>query len=136
MKAQTISSEKTWESSDGTRSIWEVSLKGDDGKTYRLKTYSERISQVGYSGEVKSYVNPRGERFVRQVPSPDRPAFNKAGASDTGRDDRTIKAQWAIGQAVSVVQKSDPTLDDDFYTRVEMTAAKFFNMVDKIKEGN
>src|SRR4051794_14659314 len=65
MNVKTINSEQIWQSSDGQRTIWEVTLKADDDKEYKLKTYSSKISQMGFEGEVRSYVNPRGERFVR-----------------------------------------------------------------------
>lgn len=78
MQVKTIHGEQVWQSSDGQRTIWEVSLKGDDGKDYRLKTYSNKIAQLGFEGEVRSYVNPRGERFVRQLPTNTKPSFHPA----------------------------------------------------------
>src|SRR4051812_23990974 len=69
-------------------------LRGPDGKDYLLKTYSSLIAQVGYEGEVRSYINPRGERFVRQVPVAHTPRHPEHEAS--------IRAQWAIGQAINL----------------------------------
>jgi len=65
MRVETIGAEQVWQSSDGQRTIWEVRLRGPDGKDYLLKTYSSLIAQVGYEGEIRSYINPRGERFVQ-----------------------------------------------------------------------
>lgn len=94
MQVKTINAEQVWASSDGQRTIWEVTLRASDGKEYRLKTYSNKIAQMGFEGEVRSYVNPRGERFVRQVPVAAKPSFS--------RDDSAIRAQWAIGQAINL----------------------------------
>lgn len=94
MQVKTINAEQVWTSGDGQRTIWEVTLRATDGKEYRLKTYSNKIAQMGFEGEVRSYVNPRGERFVRQVPVAAKPSYS--------RDDSAIRAQWAIGQAINL----------------------------------
>jgi hypothetical protein len=132
MNVTTVKSQKVWESKDSDRIIWEVTLKGDDGKQYRVKTYSAKISKEGYKGEVKSYVNPKGDRFVRQVPQTT--DFGGGKSTYVPRDEASIKAQWAIGQAVTAIQKTDPTVDDDFYNRVEMAAKKFIKMIDVVKK--
>jgi hypothetical protein len=67
MHVQTHESKQIWQSPDGQRTIWEVTLKSDDGADYRLKTYSPDIGTPGWSGEVRSYRSPRGDRFVRQT---------------------------------------------------------------------
>jgi hypothetical protein len=124
MNAKTIHSEQVWQSSDGQRTIWEVTLKADDGKEYRLKTYSAKIAQMGYEGEVRSYVNPRGERFVRQVPTNTKPSFS--------RDDSAIRAQWAIGQAINLasvkMEKEAITLPV-----IEKYAKELFATVSRVK---
>jgi hypothetical protein len=94
MKVKTIRSEQVWQSSDGKRTIWEVTVAAD-GKEYMLKTYSDQIKTIGWEGEVRSYVNERGDRFLRQVPGDDKQGRYK-------RDDSSIKAQWAIGQAINL----------------------------------
>jgi hypothetical protein len=123
MNAKTIHSEQVWQSSDGQRTIWEVTLKADDGKEYRLKTYSNKIAQLGFDGEVRSYVNPRGERFVRQVPST-KPAFQ--------RDDSAIRAQWAIGQAINLASVK---MDKEAITLpvIEKYAKELFATVSRVK---
>jgi hypothetical protein len=123
MNVKTINSEQVWQSSDGQRTIWEVTLKADDGKEYKLKTYSNKIAQLGYEGEVRSYLNPRGERFVRQVPAT-KPSFQ--------RDDYAIRAQWAIGQAINLasvkMDKEEITLPV-----IEKYAKELFETVSRVK---
>jgi hypothetical protein len=123
MNVKTIHSEQVWQSSDGQRTIWEVTLKADDGKEYRLKTYSSKIAQMGFDGEVRSYVNPRGERFVRQVPST-KPSF--------ARDDNAIRAQWAIGQAINLASVK---MDKEAITLpvIEKYAKELFATVSRVK---
>src|SRR4051812_13203087 len=98
MRVTTKSSQQIWQSSDGQRTIWEVTVRADDGKDYRLKTYSSKIAEEGYEGEVRSYINPRGERFVRQVPEFSKPQ----------RDEAAIRAQWAVGQAINLLSVKMP----------------------------
>lgn len=123
MNAKTIHSEQVWQSSDGQRTIWEVTLKADDNKEYRLKTYSAKIAQMGFDGEVRSYMNPRGERFVRQVPST-KPSFQ--------RDDGAIRAQWAIGQAINLASVK---MDKEAITLpvIEKYAKELFATVSRVK---
>lgn len=128
MKVKTIASEQVWKAADGSRTIWEVTLKPidetDKGKEYRLKTYSEKIGTVGYEGEVRSYVNPRGDRFVRGVPD-EKPKHY-------GRDDLSIRAQWAIGQAINLASVK---MDKDQITLpvIEKYARELFATVSRVK---
>lgn len=123
MNVTTINSEQVWQSSDGQRTIWEVTLKGDDDKEYKLKTYSTKIAQMGFKGEVRSYLNPRGERFVRQVPAT-KPSFQ--------RDDYAIRAQWAIGQAINLASVK---MDKEAITLpvIEKYAKELFDTVTRVK---
>lgn len=127
MQAKTINVEQVWQSSDGQRTIWEVNLKAGDGKEYRLKTYSNKIATLGFEGDVRSYLNPRGERFVRQVPST-KPTF-KSGYQ---RDDYAIRAQWAIGQAINLASVK---MDKDAITLpvIEKYAKELFQTVSRVK---
>ncbi|HEX7368272.1 MAG TPA: hypothetical protein VF261_01285 [Candidatus Saccharimonadales bacterium] len=99
MQAKTTHSERIWQSPDGKRTIWEVQLRAEDSSDYRLKTYSPAVAQLGFRGQVKSYLNRFGERFVRQDAEANRAAKASSGYS---RDDNAIKAQWAIGQAINL----------------------------------
>lgn len=94
MNVKTTNVQQIWQSPDGKRTIWEVTLRAGDNHDYKLKTYSPEIARLGFSGEVRSYLNPRGDRFVRQVTA------DKHGGYQ--RDDNAIRAQWAIGQAINL----------------------------------
>ena len=124
MQVKTIHAEQIWASSDGQRTIWEVTLRASDGKEYRLKTYSNKIAQMGFEGEVRSYVNPRGERFVRQIPTATKPNFS--------RDDNAIRAQWAIGQAINLASVK---MDKEAITLpvIEKYAKELFATVSRVK---
>jgi hypothetical protein len=122
MISKTIHSEKVWQSPDGQKSIWEVMLHAD-GTEYKLKTFSPRISQIGFEGEVESYVNPRGDRFVKQ---------KATRSSANNRDQNVIRAQWAIGQSIAL---SAATMRKDAITMelIEHKAHELYEMVDRIK---
>jgi hypothetical protein len=130
MQVKTTNTEQIWQSPDGARSIWEVTLKADDGHEYRLKTYSPKVSQLGFSGEVESYQNPRGDRFVRQKPHATAASSTPAGSYH--RDDNAIKAQWAIGQAINLasvkMDKKDITMPV-----IENYAKELFATVGRVK---
>jgi hypothetical protein len=66
MQVKTLASEKVWQSMDGERTIWNVKVE-HDGKQYPLKTFSQQIAREGFEGEVETYVNKRGDRFVKQA---------------------------------------------------------------------
>jgi len=127
MQAKTINSEQVWQSPDGKRTIWEVQLQAEDGSDYKLKTYSPQIASLGFKGQVKSYLNRFGERFVRQD------AQDKAEkARSYGRDDNAIKAQWAIGQAISLASVK---MDKESITLpiIEEYAKQLYATVSRVK---
>lgn len=130
MKAKTLSSEQVWQSPDGQKTIWNVEIEAD-GATYPLKTFSTRIAEVGYEGEVESYVNQRGDRFVKQTPSP-QPAGGAGSRGYAGRDDAAIKAQWAIGQAIAL---TSATMDKKAINLqiIEDYAKQLFATVSRVK---
>jgi hypothetical protein len=124
MKAKTISSEQVWQSPDGQKTIWNVKLTAD-GKEYALKTFSAKVAEVGFEGEVESYLNQRGDRFVKQVP-----VANKSGGYT--RDDAGIRAQWAIGQAIAL---TSATMDKKSINLqiIEDYAKQLFATVSRVK---
>jgi len=125
MNVKTINSQQLWQSSDGRRTIWEVTLQNDGGDQYRLKTYSPKISQLGFRGAVKSYLNARGERFVRQdIAVTQKPSYS--------RDDNAIRAQWAIGQAINLASVK---MDKEAITLpvIEKYAKELFATVSRVK---
>lgn len=127
MQVKTTHTEQIWQSPDGKRKIWEVTLSDEKGSNYRLKTYSPKIGQMGFVGEVKSYLNRFGERFVRQV----LPAKAKTTAGYQ-RDDNAIRAQWAIGQAINLAAVK---MDKDAITLpvIENYAKELFATVSRVK---
>lgn len=66
MRAKTTKTEQAWQSPDGSRTIWKVVLE-TDGKQYPLQTFSQKIAEVGFEGDVETYLSKKGDRFVRQV---------------------------------------------------------------------
>lgn len=130
MQVKTIDSEQIWQSPDGTKKIWSVQLKTPEGKDYRLKTYSTAVARPNFSGEVYSYADKRGERFVRQVPKPK--AGTEAGKPSFTRDDNAIRAQWAIGQAINLASVK---MDKEAITLpvIERYARELFATVSRVK---
>jgi len=124
MEVKTTHTEQVWQSPDGKRKIWEATLKDEQGKEYRLKTYSSKIGQMGFTGSVKSYENRYGERFVR-LDEPVKPAAYR-------RDDYAIRAQWAIGQAINLAAVK---MDKDKITLpvIEKYAKELFATVSRVK---
>lgn len=125
MRAKTINSEQVWKSPDGQKTIWEVTLEAG-GKQYPLKTFSNKIAEPGFEGDVESYANQRGDRFVKQAPKP-QGAGNQSGYS---RDDAAIKAQWAIGQAIAltsaIMDKKDISMQviEDYAKQLYATVSR------------
>jgi hypothetical protein len=134
MRVTTVKSEQIWQSPDGKRTIWEVTLQGAPGEgEYRLKTYSEVIAKEGWSGEVEDYLNPKGEKFVRQ-PKHDFTGNPGRGGNYQPRDDDAIRAQWSIGRAVDTIDWKDPELDlAHVLTVVERRANAFYDLVYRVK---
>lgn len=127
MRAKTLSSEQVWQSPDGQKTIWHVVVEAD-GKQYPLKTFSSKIAVVGFEGDIESYTNQRGDRFVKQVHK----APAAAGTGYQGRDDAAIKAQWAIGQAIAL---TSATMDKKSINLklIEDYAKQLFATVSRVK---
>jgi hypothetical protein len=129
MQVATIDSEQSWQSPDGQKKIWSVKLETPEGKDYLLKTYSQAVAHPNFKGEVYSYLNKRGERFVRQAAKTPAQVTASKGYS---RDDDAIRAQWAIGQAINLasvkMEKQDITLPV-----IERYARELFATVSRVK---
>lgn len=135
MKAQTLTSKEEWKSPDGQRTIWEVAIKADDGKDYKLKTFSEKIAQVGFEGEVESYLNSRGDRFIKQVAQEGGYKGGRGGSK--GNNQPVIQAQWAIGQARGFIRDRGEILPEkEYWLEVEKTAVKLIEVVNNILGGS
>lgn len=130
MKVKTISTKEVWKAPDGKKTIWEVTLKADDGQEYGLKTFSEKVAAEGFEGEVESYVNNRGDRFVKQV-AKQNPYGGKGNYSP--KDQESIRAQWAIGQAVTMNIAPGMTFNGDFFKNVQEHAKRLYSMVEEVR---
>lgn len=124
MQVKTTDSRQVWQSPDGEKTIWEVTLRGEDNKEYGLKTYSSAIGGLGFTGDVETYVNQRGDRFVRQ-------ARKQPVVAGDARD-MSIRAQWAIGQAIAL---ASATMDKKTITMgvIERYAKDLFASVSRVK---
>jgi hypothetical protein len=120
MFVKTVDSKQVWQSPDGQKTIWDVLLEAE-GKEYPLKTFSAAIAEKGFQGDVESYVNQRGDRFVRQVVH-----------SPSEARDYSIRAQWAIGQAIAL---ASATMDKKAITMpvIEGYAKELFATVSRVK---
>jgi hypothetical protein len=110
MQVKTIDSEQVWQSPD------------------QLKTYSGMVASPNFTGEVYSYLDKRGERFVRQAAK----AKTTAGKGGYSRDDDAIRAQWAIGQAINLASVK---MDKEAITLpvIERYARELFATVSRVK---
>jgi hypothetical protein len=61
-----------------------------------------------------------------------KPAPKAGFANFTPKDQEAIRAQWAIGQAVSLEKKADGTYE---LKTIELTAGNLFAMVERVKNG-
>lgn len=125
MLVETIRSEQVWQSPDGHKRIWQVVVRADERNTaYSLKTFSSKIAVIGFKGDVESYVNKRGERFVRQT-------LRHKQSAEVNRDSN-IRAQWAIGQAIAL---ASATMDKQKISMpvIENYAKELFASVSRVK---
>ena len=126
----TVTSKSIWKTPDGQREIFELGMDYQ-GQPLKAKTFSKEISAVGWNGDVETYEREGrngSETFVKQ---PEKEGNFGGGAkpSYTPRDDSHIKAQWAIGQAITVLaDKGSVDLE-----LTEALAKDLFAMVDRVK---
>jgi len=125
MQVTTTDTKQVWQSPDGEKTIWEVTLRGEDDKEYGLKTFSSAVGTLGFTGDVETYVNQRGDRFVRQV-------VKKQPVMAGDQRDLSIRAQWAIGQAIAL---ASATMDKKSITMgvIEKYAKDLFASVSRVK---
>lgn len=146
LQVTTESAEKVWESPDGQRIIFRVTMDWK-GKRVVAKTYSRAIAKEGFSGEVETYEKEgkRGvEIFVKQPP---KEGFTGGSTSSEGRksgsgyqpkDEKAIQAMWAIDKAkdltIAYGKFKETTPIDEVFSSIEAYAQGLFNMVDRVKE--
>lgn len=133
MKAKTLNSSKVWSSPDGTRNIYQVTLEAE-GKKYGIQTFSDEIAVVGFEGEVETY-DRDGKKFVKQ-PKQEGGYKGGGGGNNAARlkadaaKQQEIRAEWAIGKAISSLQIFP--LDESALTQVKDLAANLYSMVDDV----
>lgn len=135
MKVKTTNSTLVWQSPDGEKKIWSVTLQDEEGKEYTLKTYSEAISKEGFEGDVESYPGKKpGEKFVKQ------PNQGNSGGGNTARlkadaiKQKEIRAEWAIAKAIGTLGVFTP--DEKMLKQVRDLASKLYEMVDDVIADN
>lgn len=124
-------------------SIWKIKLE-IDGEQQLYSTMSKALANMGFQGDVELYTNDKGKEYVRQAPKQEEPATaqpKKEWKSDDefwSAKDATIKAQWAIGQAVSITNTVatvlGENLNNDQMASIETTAKALFAMVDRVAQ--
>lgn len=120
---------KDWESQYGKFKSYLVQLEGNGEPVQINKKAESEAPQVGDKVFGKIEEVEFGDRTLQKF---------KAGKKPYGggyqRDDSAIRAQWAIGQAVSStsVQTFEGKLDF-YYEALESKAKKFYAMVDRVK---
>lgn len=138
----TKDSELVWKSPDGQRELFKVGFD-IEGKPFSAKTYSGAIATEGWTGDILVEERPGkngSETFVKQAPREDgafggQPSTGGRPAGNTPRDDSHIKAQWAIGQSVTVHNEVADLNATDLQS-VESLAVEFFDMVDRVKNAH
>lgn len=134
MKVETTSARQVWQSPDKERTIWEVNVKDEAGKTWPLKTFSPEIAAVGFNGEVETYDGKDGQKFVKQ-PKP-QGGYSGGGGGNAARlkadaaKQKEIRAEWAIGKAITSLGIFP--LDDDALKQVQALATKLYGMVEAV----
>jgi len=134
MKVKTTASEQIWQSPDKAKTIWNVTLEDEKGTEYRLKTFSEAIAKTDFEGEVESYLNNKGDRFVKQPQA----AGGYGGGNNAARlkadakKQSEIRAEWAISKAITSLGIFP--LDAEALVKVEALAAELYSMVDNVIE--
>jgi hypothetical protein len=115
MTAKTVGSELAWQSPDGTRKIYKVTLDVN-GQTAMANTYSEKISQVGWSGEVESYEKPGKGDFPAQtfVKQPQKEGgYGGGGRASRETDPFTMYLSYAKDLAIACV--TEGTFHENLY---------------------
>ena len=115
-KAVTRKSTVAWKSPDGQRTIHEVVLEVE-GEPFKTQTFSEKIAEVGFEGEVEVY-DKNGKQFVRQAPKEG--YTSGTGASSYGqrgggvaRDSFTMYMSYAKDLLVACINRGDKISYED-----------------------
>ena len=121
-----------WQSPDGQKTIWQVTVKDENGKADGLQTFSEAIAKKGFEGDVETY-QKGDKRFVKQV---QQEGGYKGGGNNATRlkadatKQREIRAEWAIAKAIQTLGIFP--LDDAALKQVEEVSVKLYDLVDTV----
>lgn len=124
-QAVTKRATEVWKSPDGARVLYEVVVEVN-GKLVKAKTWSAKIAQPGFTGDLESYQKEGRdgtETFVKQKP---KEGYGGGGGRQP-KDEAAIKAMWAIGQSIQF-NGADASMGD-----IETGAETLFDMVDRVK---
>lgn len=138
-QATTKEAEQIWASPDGQRKLRKVIMEVN-GASVEVRTYSDQIATVGWSGTVETYEKPgkdghAAQTFVKQPPKEGGYSGGSASTSGSGkptyqpRDDDAIKAMFAIKGAVELAKLNPKSTIID----VEATARQLYDMVERVK---
>jgi hypothetical protein len=94
----------------------------------------EKTSQAGkqYLRFYREQKDDNQASFTASTSTPPAPSGQPVKKEWQPRDDNAIRAQWAIGQAVSKVEL--PFTDASYYQSVESVAKKLYAMVETVKD--
>ena len=133
---KTQSAESVWKSPDGKIEMFDISLE-TNGKNATAKTYSKKVATVGFEGEVETYKKPDrhgAQQTFLKLPVNENYQSNNRGygkkPSYQPKDEKAIKAMWAIGQAVAIATAKN---NAQAYDTIEEQAKDLFLMVDRVK---
>jgi hypothetical protein len=148
LQVTTKEAKQVWASPDGQRKIHEVILEWE-GKSVKAKSYSDAIATVGFTGEVETYEKDGRngiESFVKQAPkegggygstnsSSGSPGQTSSKSSYQPKDEKGIKAMWAIGQAVQlyIAEFGSAEKQPETIPVVQAYAEDLFALVDRVK---
>jgi hypothetical protein len=107
----TIAGQQTWQSDDGRIKKYEVVLDVD-GKHFKADTYSEKISQKGWKGDIETYEKADRNGVVRTyVKQPAReggyPNRGGGGGKSSPADSHTMYTSYVKDIAIALLETSD-----------------------------
>ncbi len=107
LNAKTVNSKEIWSSPDRSKTIYEVTIEAN-GQKYVAKTYSNKISQVGWSGTVETYEKEGRNGHETFLKQPQQEGRNYQGQSYQGKNSQprsefTMYLSYAKDLAVALI---------------------------------
>lgn len=99
--AKTLSSEQVWQSDDGQITKYDVVMESE-GRSFKSQTFSKKIAQVGFEGEVESYPDKKypEKKLVRQPKRDFGGGYRSGGKSN---NDEAMYRTSALKNAVEML---------------------------------